>query len=133
MRGPIAIAIATLLAWVAAAPAAFSQEPATRAEADRQLREEKARDAKPYEPGGFERAMHYVEERGLFLAGRDGFYPKLGSLTTGSGFAYGLGYRDRDAFNEHAIVDVWAATSTRLYWATEARLTFPKLAHKKLQ
>src|SRR5262245_34244614 len=133
MHRPPAIAIAALLAWLAASPVAFSQQPATRAEADRQQREEKARNAKPYEPGGFERAMHYIEERGLFLAGRDGFYPKLGSLTTGSGFAYGAGYRDRDAFNERAILDVWAATSTRLYWATEARLTFPKLAHRRLQ
>ena len=77
--------------------------------------------------------MHFVEDRAIFLTGRDGLYPKLGSLTTGSGFAHGAGYRDRDAFNEHAIVDVWAATSTRLYWATEARLTFPTLAHKRLQ
>jgi hypothetical protein len=77
--------------------------------------------------------MHFVENRAIFLTGRDGLYPKLGSLTTGSGFAYGAGYRDRDALNENAIVDVWAATSTRFYWATEARLTFPKLAHKRLQ
>src|SRR5262245_15022942 len=114
MRCPLAIAIAALAAWLAAAPVAWSQEPATRAEADRQRRDEKARDAKPYEPGGFERAMHYVEERGIFLVGREGLYPKLGSLTTGSGFAYGAGYRDRDLFDQKAIVDVWAATSTRL-------------------
>jgi Omp85 superfamily domain len=123
----------TLAAWLAAAAAAYPQEPATRAEADRQRREEKQQNAKPYQPSGFERAMHFVEERGIFLIGREGFYPKLGSLTTGSGFAYGLGYRDSDIFNEKAIVDVWAATSTRLYWATEARLTFPNLAHKRLQ
>jgi hypothetical protein len=133
IRRPIAVAAATLLAWLAAAPAVFSQEAATRAEADRERRAEKARSTTPYEPGGFERAMHFVEDRAIFLTGRDGLYPKLGSLTTGSGFAYGAGYRDRDAFNEHAIVDVWAATSTRLYWATEARLTFPTLAHKRLQ
>src|SRR5262245_35468572 len=123
----------TLAAWLAAAAAVYPQEPATRAEADRQRREEKQQNEKPYQPSGFERAMHFVEERGIFLLGREGFYPKLGSLTTGSGFAYGLGYRDRDIFNEKAIVDVWAATSTRLYWATEARLTFPNLVHKRLQ
>jgi hypothetical protein len=123
----------TLAAWLAVAAAAYPQEPSTRAEADRQRREEKQRDAKPYQPGGFERAMHFVEEKGLFLVGREGFYPKLGSLTTGSGFAYGLGYRDSDLFNENAIVDAWAATSTRLYWAVEARLIFPNLANKRLQ
>ena len=43
--------------------------------------------------------MHFVEERAIFILGREGFYPKIGSLTTGSGFAYGAGYRDRDLFN----------------------------------
>ena len=123
---------AALLMWLAAASAAFPQESSTRAELDRQRREEKHRNAKPYEPNGFERAMHFVEERGLFIAGREGVYPKLGSLTTGSGFAYGAGYRDRDLFDNKGMLDVWAATSMRQYWATEARLTFPNLAHKRM-
>jgi hypothetical protein len=76
--------------------------------------------------------MRFIEERAIFIVGREGFYPKLGSLTTGSGFAYGLGYRDRDLFNHTGELDLWAATSTRLYWATEARLTFPKLANNHL-
>jgi outer membrane protein assembly factor BamA len=114
------------------AAVARGQEPATRADANREIREEKARTAQPYEPGRFERAMHLVEEKGVFIAGREGFYPKLGSLTTGSGFAYGVGYRDRDLFDKKGTLDVWAATSLRLYWATEARLTFPRLAHKRL-
>jgi hypothetical protein len=121
----------TLLVWLGTIPA-FCQEPATRAEADRQAREEKSRSLEPYKPGGLERAMRFVEEKGVFVSGREGLYPKLGSLTTGSGFAYGAGYRDRDLFNDHATVDVWAAASVRMYWATEARLTFPKLAHKRM-
>ena len=88
-RHTIEIFTVTLLVWLVAAPAAFSQEPATRAEADRHRREEKERRAKPYVPGGFERAMHFIEEKGVFIGGRQGIYPKLGSLTTGSGFAYG--------------------------------------------
>jgi hypothetical protein len=122
----------TLIMWLGAAALAYPQEPATRAEADRQRREQKDRNVQPYTPGGFERAMHFVEEKGLFIVGREGLYPKLGSLTTGSGFAYGAGYRDRNLFSETAILDLWAATSTRRYWATEARLTFPKLANKRL-
>jgi outer membrane protein assembly factor BamA len=125
------LGLAVLLCLAAAAPA-FSQDPATRAEADRQRREAKSRDLQPYEPGGFERTMHFVEERAIFIVGREGFYPKLGSLTTGSGFAYGLGYRDRNLLGNKGILDVWGATSTRLYWATEARLTFPKLANNRL-
>jgi outer membrane protein assembly factor BamA len=120
------------LIGLAAATPASPQEPATRAEADRQRREEKARNARPYTQSGFERAMHFVEERAIFITGREGFYPKIGSLTTGSGLAYGLGFRDRNLFENVAVVDLWAATSTRLYWATEARLTFPNLAGKRL-
>jgi outer membrane protein assembly factor BamA len=122
-----------LCLWLVAGSLASAQEPATRAEADRQRREEKERSARPYQPGGFERAMHFVEERGIFIVGREGFYPKLGSLTTGSGFAYGAGYRDRDLLVDKGTLDVWAAISTRSYWATEARLTYPRLAHNRLQ
>src|SRR6185295_6710248 len=105
LRRSAEIMTVMLLAWLATASAAFSQQPATRAEVDRQRRQEKERNARPYEPGGFERAMHFVEGRALFLTGRDGLYPRLGSLTTGSGFAYGAGYRDTDALKEKAVVD----------------------------
>src|SRR4026207_2260199 len=88
-----------LLIVLAAASAAFAQEPATRAEADKQRREEKSQKVEPYKPGGFERAMHFAEEKAIFIIGREGLYPKLGSLTTGSGFAYGAGFRDRDLFD----------------------------------
>jgi outer membrane protein assembly factor BamA len=117
-----------LVVWLATPSIASPQELATRAEADQQRREEKNRNLEPYTPSGFERAMHFVEDRAVFIADREGFYPKLGSLATGSGFAYGAGYRDRDLFDNKGILDLWAATSTRRYWAAEARFTFPKLA-----
>jgi Omp85 superfamily domain len=121
-----------LVICLLATPSASAQEPATRAEADRQRRQEKAAHAEPYEPSGFEKAMHLFEERAIFVVGREGFYPKLGSLTVGSGFAYGVGFRDRDLFNNTGTLDLWAAASIRRYWATEARLTFPKLANNHL-
>lgn len=117
--------------WLAAA-AAYGQEPSTRAEADRASREEKSQDAQPYQPGRFERAMKFFEDKGIFLIDREGFYPKLGSLAVGSGFAYGGGFRDRDLFNDKGRLDLWAARSLRGYWATEARLTFPELANDHL-
>ena len=49
-------------------------------------------------------------------------------MTTGSGFAYGLGFRDRDLFSNTGALEIWAAGSVKRYWATEARLTFPRLA-----
>ena len=90
----------TIAVWFTATAAAIGQEPATRADADRERREEKQAEAKPYQPGGFERAMHFAEERAIFILDREGLYPKLGSLTVGSGFAYGVGFRDRDLFGE---------------------------------
>lgn len=133
VRHRIAVITLTLAAAFAAVSLSFAQEPATRAEADKRRREEKAQNAKPYTPGRFERAMHFVEERAVFISDRDGFYPKLGSLTTGSGFAYGVGHRRRGLFDGAAMIDVWAASSLKRYWATEARLTLPNLAHKRLR
>ena len=122
----------TLLLWLSVVSTALGQEPATRAEADRLRREEKAQEVRPYEPQGFERAMKFAENRAIFLIDREGFYPKLGSLTTGSGFAYGIGFRDRDLFENKGMLDIWTAATTRKYWAAEARLRFPALASKRL-
>ena len=76
--------------------------------------------------------MDFAEERAIFILDREGFHPKLGSLTTGSGFAYGLGFRDRDLFSNTGALEIWAAGSVKRYWATEARLRFPRLADNHL-
>ena len=86
----------TLLVWTASVAAGFSQEPATRADVNRQQREEKSREVRAYEPNRLEEAMTFAQDKAIFIVDREGFYPKLGSLTTGSGFAYGVGFRDRD-------------------------------------
>ena len=118
----------TALMMLAALPPLVAQtmEPATRAEALSQAREEKERSAEPYQFNALEKTMSYLEARPLF--GRDGLYPKLGSLTTGSGFALGAGYRTRAPFRRYGTLDVWIAGSASKYWATEARATFPALA-----
>ena len=107
-------------------------EPATRADADRARRGEKDASTQQYRPNAFERTTKLFEEKGVFLLDREGFYPKFGSLAVGSGFAYGAGFRDRDLFSDNGRLDLWAARSVRGYWATEARLTFPKLASDHL-
>jgi hypothetical protein len=126
------VPVLTLSILLGAASPSLAQEPSSREEADRQQREEKNRTLQPYKMSGLEKGMRFIEEKAIFIVGREGFYPKIGSLTTGSGFAYGLGFRDRDLFNNTGELDLWAATSTRLYWATEARLTFPKLVNNRL-
>jgi hypothetical protein len=119
-------------AWVLGVAAASAQEPATRAEADRQRRDARSKEVQPYEPNRLEEAMTFAQDRAIFYIDREGFYPKLGSLTTGSGFAYGVGFRDRDLFENRASIDIWTAGSTRRYWAAEVRLTFPELAGRRL-
>jgi outer membrane protein assembly factor BamA len=117
---------------ILASSAAWSQEPATREEADRQRREQKVKQVKQYEPNGLERAMDFAEDRAIFILDREGVHPKLGTLTTGSGFAYGLGYRDRDLFSNTGALEIFAAASVKRYWATEARLKFPRLASNRV-
>jgi outer membrane protein assembly factor BamA len=111
---------------------AWSQDPQTREEADRQRREQQAKETVPYQPNGLERAIDIAEDRAIFILDREGFHPKLGSLTTGSGFAYGLGFRDRDLFSNRGAFEIWVAGSVKRYWATEARLRFPRLADNRL-
>ena len=122
----------TLAVSSGATGVAFSQEPATRAEADRKVREEKAAQTKPYEPNRLERALALAERRSFFVADREGLYPKLGSLTVGSGFAYGVGFRNRRLFEHQGALDLWGAASIRRYGAVEARLMFPRLAANHL-
>src|SRR5688572_14153040 len=122
------LAVLTVTLTVVTASVVWPQEPSTREEADRQRREQRAKETRPYEPNGLERALDFAEERAIFILDREGFHPKLGSLTTGSGFAYGLGFRDRDLFSNTGALELWGAGSVKRYWATEARLRFPRLA-----
>ena len=128
---PRVVLLCLIFLSFASSPAS-AQEPQTREEADRRRREQQARDPATYKPNGLERALDFAEDRAIFLLDREGIHPKLGSLTTGSGFAYGVGFRDRDLFSNKGAVEVWAAGSIKRYWATEARLTFPRLANNHL-
>ena len=106
--------------------------PQTRAEALRREREAKVSALRPHEPNGLERAMDLAENRVVPLLQRDGMYAKFGSLTTGSGFAYGGGFRDRSLVGGLGSVDLWAAGSLRKYWALEARVRYPLTVDDRL-
>src|SRR4029453_13020357 len=120
----VRVHVLCLLLVVAPPTASWAQEPQTREEADRRRREQQTKEVTPYKPNAVERAMDFAEEKAIFILDREGFHPKLGSLTTGSGFAYGLGFRDRDLLSNRGALEIWAAGSIKRYWATEARLTF---------
>jgi surface antigen Omp85-like protein len=127
MRGIVLSAVAVLACADPAAAQAQAVEEG-RAETLKRARVEKQQETKPYEPTMLETMLKRVERSGVPLITRDRVYLKFGSLTTGSGFAYGAGYRRRRLFDGAAIGDVWAGASMTRYWATEARLRFPGLA-----
>jgi hypothetical protein len=122
-----------VFALQAAATAQAPSAPAgTRAETLQRAREEKQESVTPYEPNAAERAMSIVENRALPLLVRDGVHAKFGSLTTGSGFAYGVGYRNRRVLDREGSVNFWIASSLKKYWAAEARFDMPSLADDRL-
>jgi hypothetical protein len=127
MRVVVALVVCLLVAASSAA-----QSPQTREEALRQQREEKAAHLEPNEPNLLQRGLAAVEERGLFLTARDGFHPKIGRLTTGSGLGIGAGWRNRDIFKRYGTFEAFTAASFRKYWAIEARATFPDLARGRI-
>jgi hypothetical protein len=113
-----------------AAPVA-AQEPETRAEELRRLREEKARQTAPYQPSRLERALLWLENARVLervLNPPEGFYPKIGNVTTGSGFAVGPAYRQPGLLGGHASFSTFALGSISKYWLLDARLTVPEIA-----
>ena len=124
--------VAVLSPGVAFAQANAAAPPGTRAEALRLEREEKQKAVTPPTSNALERGMDLAEGRVMPLLARDGIHLKLGSLTTGSGLAYGAGFRNRRLFNREGAASVWAASSLKRYWAVEARFDMPDLADGRL-
>ena len=117
------VAVMTAMTLLGTAPAVHAQ--ATRAEADREERERKQQELAEPESGFLERTLKAVERSGVPLITRDGVYLKFGTLTTGSGFAFGGGYRSRRLLGRAAGVDAWAGMTASGYWETQARFQTP--------
>ena len=88
--------------------------PQSREEALRLERQEKQKSLEPSTPSALQRGMRLAEEQIMpLLFVRDGIHLKFGSLATGSGFAYGAGYRHRRLFDREGALTVWAAGSLK--------------------
>ena len=123
------VSLAVALAATAPAFAQTTTQPAeTRAEVLKRARDDKQNTLAPYEPNGLERAMNIAERRVLATLGRDGVHAKFGSLATGSGFAYGVGYRNRRLFDREGAFSAWAAGSLKRYWAVQGSFDVPSVA-----
>jgi hypothetical protein len=121
----LAIFFAAFLTLPVTAAAGQAGEPESRAEALRRMREAKQKELEPPRPSALERAMDIAENRIFPLLNRDGIYAKFGSLTTGSGLAYGGGFRDRSLVKGRGFIDAWMAGSLKKYWAMEVRGGYP--------
>lgn len=136
LRSGLVLAAAVAASFVFASPApVLAQEPETRAEALRRQREEKSKDLEPAEPGGTERLLLDLERGRLFervLNPAEGLYPKLGSITPGSGFSFGPAWRLPGWLGGHADVSAFAMASFKKYWMLETRLRLPRLAGERL-
>jgi hypothetical protein len=115
--------IAASLLTLAGPARATAQD--TRAEALREEREKKQKELVTPESSFLERTLKAVERSGVPLITRDGIYAKFGTLTTGSGFAFGGGYRSRRFLGRDAGFDAWAGATVSAYWETQARLQVP--------
>jgi outer membrane protein assembly factor BamA len=118
-----------LISCLLAAPASAQEpEPATRAELLAQIREQKAQNLQPAEPKGVEKALLYIEKHRLIerLTIADGWYPRIGGLTTGGGFAGGVGYR-KHVMGERLFLNGSAAISTKGYKQVLAHVSNPTL------
>ena len=128
----VAWLIGTAVAVLFAIPlAAAGQAPQTRQEALRREREEKARNLSAPESSRLERTLLDLESGRLLerlLNPAEGFYPKIGNVTAGSGISFGPAYRKTGLFGGHADFSAFAAASFKRYWMVDTRLTLPRLA-----
>ena len=123
------VSLAVAIAGPLPAFAQTSDAPAqSRAEVLKRARDDKQQSIAPYQPSGLERGLNAIETRVLANFGRDGFHPKFGSLATGSGFALGIDYLNRQLVDREGALNVWGAVSLKKYWAVQGSFDLPRLA-----
>ena len=126
------LVIALVMTVVSANPlSAQIPEPETREEALRREREAKATQLHPSTPSKLEKALLDLEAGRLFeriLNPAEGLYPKFGSITAGSGFSIGPGYRTTHRRGGAIDFSTFAMGSLKKYWIADARVQLPRLA-----
>jgi hypothetical protein len=133
MTRPLFVAFACVI--FAAAPASAQEPEATsRVELLAKIREQKAQNLQPNKPKGMEKALLYIEEHRIIdrLTIADGWYPRIGGMTTGGGFAAGVGYR-KHLFDDQLFVNTSGAMSMKGYKQVVAHASYPSLWHGWLE
>ena len=88
----------------------------------------------PERPGTIKRLRTWADD--VKLMGRlngdvDGWYPRIGGVTRGSGFAFGPGFRT-PLFDDALFLDVSGAISFKGYSALDTRLRWLQLLDKRI-
>jgi len=130
-----AAAAVVFLAYIVLPVSTLSQDPSLNRQQEWQRqREAKSKSLKPYQPGSLEAGTLYVQKTKLlerFAEGWKGLHPKLGGLSTGSGFAGGIRYAPQIA-EGRVDFQTSGAISPRLYQFYDLKLGAPKLLGGKL-
>ena len=128
--------IAIAMTVVVAGPLhAQNAEPATRAEELRREREAKATELHPPEKTRLEKALLDLEAGRFFeriLNPAEGIYPKIGTITAGSGLSVGPGYRTTHRAGGAVDFSTFAMGSLKKYWIADARVLMPRLMDEHL-
>ncbi|HXH25063.1 MAG TPA: BamA/TamA family outer membrane protein [Vicinamibacterales bacterium] len=131
-RRAFALGLAVLLAASAAEAQQPVESPAPDAAAARAARAP-AQDPERQDEGFVDRARRWVERSQIIerLTGEvDGWYPRLGGMTRGSGFALGPGYRTHLG---GVLVDLSAGLSIRRYKALDAKVRWVSAFDERLE
>jgi outer membrane protein assembly factor BamA len=118
----------TFLVFAAAALAAplDAAGQSTRAEVIQEAQAEKRKGLQPPRKNGVERTIEWLEEWGLIAGEPRGFYPWLGSVYPGGGFAGGLGYRK--PFGDDGAINVFGGYSINTFSRAQVDVALPTFA-----
>jgi outer membrane protein assembly factor BamA len=119
---------------VLSARAGLAQEAQTREEELQREREAKAAHLEPYPTTTTGRIVGALEDGRVFerfLNPPEGFYPRIATVTSGSGFSFGVAYRRPRLFGDRAVFSSLVTGSVKKYWMYEGRLAMPELAGGK--
>ncbi len=101
----------------------------TRADVISQEQAEKQKQIRPPEENGVERLLDRLEDWGLIVGQPRGFYPWLGSVYPGGGFAAGVG--GRKAFGDDGAVNAFGAYSINTFSRGQVDLSLPTFARNR--
>ena len=126
----------SLAVALAAAPVRAQQHDTTSSVAASSPDDDQGDGADPKRDDGFMAQLRRFAARTQIIerinGAIDGWYPRFGGMTRGSGFVVGPGYRTH-VLDDRVLVDLSAAVSTKLYKAADARVRWAQPLHGRIE